>query len=99
MEERLHECVILYARRGLDAAGNIDAVRTDQADRGGDVVGSQPACQQERPLPRVDRQQRPVEVPPGAAATLVVPGIEEEPLGGRMRRCVGQYVADVQSLD
>src|SRR5258707_6604126 len=74
LEQTRHFVVILDARRRFHAAGDIDRIRTHEADGGDDVFGRESAGKEERFRTCVGRQQRPVESPPCSATATPVEG-------------------------
>src|SRR4051794_29854786 len=97
-EEGAQLAVVLHAGRGLDAAADVDGVGAHEADRGGDVVGSEAAAEEERLGALVRREHAPVEAAPGAAGAALVVRVEEEPRGARRGARVGECLADAQRL-
>src|ERR1700687_5709085 len=99
LEQTRELSVIFDTRLRLDAAGDVDGVRPDQADACADVVGRDSAGEKKRLASLVLREQRPVEAASRSARAPLVVGIEQQPGGIRRAVRVGQRVADAQRLD
>ena len=73
--------MVLAAGLDLDPAGDVDRVGLGDRDRGGDVVGPQPAGEDRRHVGAVAAQQLPVEALAGPAPEALAAAVEEVEVG------------------